>query len=203
MTDVTLRCTCGKFSAVAHDVTPSAANRVTCACKFCQRYVEHLGCSDRVLDEWGGTEVIQLRPSSIKFVENPDQLACIHLTETGARRWYTKCCNTPIANTMSHAKLPFAGVFASTIDKESLGQPLDDVVGPIRARVNGQFGDQAQAIRGTRWDLAKMLMHFGPLIAKWWAQGAHKESPFFGEDGKPIVAPERVKLAPAQADSPS
>ncbi len=195
MTDLPLRCQCRRLTAVVRDVSPRAANRVVCCCKFCQSYARHLGRGDAVLDEWGGTEVVQVRPSRIEFLEGRDQLGCLHLTETGARRWYAQCCKTPIANTMARGHLPFAGLVTYVVDRDALTQPLEEVVGPIIARVNGDFGDQASAMRATRWDLARMLMHFVPLFGKWYLLGDQRRSPFFGTDGRPVVTPTRVKHA--------
>ena len=195
MTDLPIRCQCGQTKAVSRKASPRTTNRVVCCCKFCQSYVRHLGCAAQVLDEWGGTEVVQVRPSSIEFLEGQDQLACLHLSKTGARRWYTRCCKTPIANTMARGNMPFVGLLAYTFDTSAMEQSLDEVLGPVRVRVNGDFGGEAKTMSATRWDTARMMMHFGPMFASWWVQGEQRRSPFFRPDGEPIVAPERVKIA--------
>ena len=153
MADLHLRCQCQKVKAVVRDQSPRVVSRVICYCKFCQSYARHLGQDDEILDEQGGTEVVQVQPSRLEFVEGEDQLACLTLTKSGPLRWYTKCCKTPIANTLANRKMPFVGILAHNFDQQSMSEPIEDVVGPLRARVNGDFGNEAAKMKAGRWAL--------------------------------------------------
>lgn len=192
--DLPIRCQCGHFRAVARDTSPKTANRVSCSCKFCQSYVRHLGRAEEILDDTGGTEVIQLRPSRIELLAGQDRLGCLHLSETGARRFYARCCRTPIANTPARLRVPFVGIFAYAVDHEDLPRPFDEIVGPLLTRVNGDFTGREKELKATRGDFIGMVMHLGPLLTYWWLAGDHRRSPFFGPDGRPVVEPERIRI---------
>ena len=63
-----------------------------------------------LMDEWGGSEVFQTTPARIEFTQGADQLACMRLSPKGLMRWYARCCNTPIANTLPSPGMAFAGI---------------------------------------------------------------------------------------------
>jgi|GEM_PF-227922 len=206
--EIPIRCTCGKFKAVIKDVSPKKANHNVCCCSSCQQYAHMLGREGDLLDEHGGTEVFQVSPGTLQFVAGQEELACLQITpKKGALRWYTTCCKTPIAHTLPSYKVPFMAMNHLAIDKKGLQQPLDDYVGPIRARVNGRFSrQQAKELKATVWDLLKMIVHFTPLTLKWTFRGEYKRSPFFdSQTQKPILPPSRSigKLPQGTKDSPS
>ncbi len=53
-----------------------------------------------VLDERGGSQIIQVPPKNLTFTQGREVLASMRLTEKGLLRWYAGCCNTPIGNTL-------------------------------------------------------------------------------------------------------
>jgi hypothetical protein len=199
--NVPVRCQCGAVRGVARDVSPGAVNRVVCSCKFCQSYARHLGQDAQILDEFQGTEVVQLSPAAFEITEGHDQLACLTLTKSGALRWYAACCQTPLGNTLRHGRIPFLGVVRVCLGEPASGPSLDEAVGPIRARVNGSYPPDRQAeLKATRWALVTMLAHFGALMLWWRARGDHRKHPFFDpKTGAPIREPVRVRIG----DSPA
>lgn len=114
--DVTLSCTCGSLVAKLTDVGPQRGTHVTCYCDDCRAANNHLGLDDPG-DE--GVSLYQTSPSHLKILKGPENLAVMRLRKTGILRWYAKCCNTPMYNTMKSPKLPFVGVVTARMDDTS------------------------------------------------------------------------------------
>ena len=189
MADLTLSCACGKLTAVAEGVTRGGSNRCVCYCSFCRQYAERLGAGG-VLDETGGTEVIQFSPRKFRFTGGAENLGCLRQTRKGALRWYATCCNTPIANTAGSTRLPFVGVVRRALTAPE-GDALDKAVGPIRARIF--LPPKMQ--QGANWAQKRMMFRILRLLMLWKLRGDGKRSPFFDADGKPVREVERVRAA--------
>jgi hypothetical protein len=126
-----IQCKCGKVRGyVSH---AEKADRVVCYCKDCQAFAHFLGANG-ILDEKGGTEVIQTLPRDLNFTEGTEALACMRLTPKGLLRWYTSCCKTPIGITPPNFRISYLGLVHKCL--ESGGNPLEDSFGPVRMRVN-------------------------------------------------------------------
>ena len=143
-----------------------------------------------VLDDQGGTEVIQFSPRKFRFTGGEEHLGCLRQTKKGALRWYAKCCNTPIANTAGSTKLPFVGVVRRAVTAPE-GAALDRAVGPVRARIYLP----PEMKQGVNWREKGMMLRILRLLLFWKLRGDGKRSPFFGDDGKPIREVERAPLA--------
>ena len=196
LANLAIRCVCGAVQATASQVSPGAVNRVVCHCQGCQAYAHVLGRANAVLDRWGGTDVFQMSPRRLHFTAGFDQVACMRLTDKGALRWYARCCNTPLVHTLPSGNVPFMAVNHFCVDWSAAGT-REDLIGPVRARVNGTFrGDgRPQPNRSSLGALLGMLWHYAPLLARWRWQGDHKHSPFFdAHTGAPMVAPVRVRV---------
>ena len=188
-TEATLTCSCGTVSGRIQAISTRYNNHLVCYCEDCQAFARHLGADAKALDANGGTEIMQVTPQQIQIDKGADQLRCLRLSRKGPFRWYTNCCRTPVANTVS-AGLPFAGVVAAFISS-----PHDDL-GPVRYRIQGQYAidpppdleiDPAFPRLMTLRIVGQMLL---ARIA-----GKHKPSPFFGEDGRPLSKPDIVNEA--------
>lgn len=199
MNEHPLRCRCGALrGSVALARPPS---HVVCYCRDCQTYAHALGRPD-VLDAKGGTEIVQTSPSLVTFAEGRDRLALLRLTPTGLFRWYARCCDTPIGNTGATWNQSFVGLVRACLDgddarvAESFGPVLtalstDHAKG--RARVN-PVGATIGFARNVRMMLRERL------------DGTYRRTPFFGDDGVPVVAPrvltpEELAAARAKADA--
>jgi len=179
-----LQCKCGTIKAVVND--PRSANRVVCYCRDCQAFAHFLGRESDVLDERGGSDIVQTLPANVTFTQGLEKLACIRLTPKGLVRWYAGCCHTPIGNTLATPKLSFIGLVHTCL--ETPGKPLDDAFGPVRSRVN------PDSARGTpkpgAAGLGSIIVWFLSKVV--WARfnGDYKRTPFFvAETGMPIVTP--------------
>lgn len=158
-------------------------------CDDCQLYAHWLGSAERVLDEYGGTDIFQLAPAQLQITAGVEQIACMRLTEKGVMRWYTECCRTPIANTLASAKVPFAGVVHTFMDHQGDGRSRDEALGPVRAKIHARYcpGDppadaHPKAPLGLIVRAVRQLL--GGVIRR-----ASRPSPFFDAQGKPIAEP--------------
>jgi hypothetical protein len=164
---------------------PGDSSRLICYCKDCQAFAHFLKRDD-VLDERGGSEVIQVTPKNVTFTAGIESLACVRLTDKGLLRWYAKCCNTPIGNMLATPKMSFVGLVHNCL--HSPRQSLDESFGPVKARVN---------VKGAKGDPKPRQVGQGAAI--WWFlnhtlrarfNGDWKRNPFFRtETGKAIAEP--------------
>jgi Family of unknown function (DUF6151) len=179
-----LRCQCGTIQgAVAN---PENGNHCVCYCRDCQAFAHFLGKADAVLDQRGGSEIIQVPPKNLTFSQGFEALACMRLTEKGLLRWYAACCNTPIGNTLMTPKISFVGLVHNCLD--SPGQSLDHSFGAVRARVNtkGAKGDPKPEVGGQ----GAVIWWFITRVLKARLNGDYKRNPLFNPDtGKPVVTP--------------
>ncbi len=191
-TDLPIQCKCGALKGVAHDMSRHAGTRVMCYCDDCQAYARYLGNPEGMLDQWGGTDVFGTTPTKVEFTAGTDQLACVRLTPKGPYRWYTECCKTPVANT-GPGGVPHVGLIHSCLRPE--GQSLDDVLGPVDARIMVRFAKDAPGDWPNAHDRfgARMVVGFLGRLALRRLGGHHKHSPFFDpESGQAIVKPHKL-----------
>ncbi len=192
MTSINLKCKCGEVKGRATDVTPDSGTRVICCCSDCQAFAVHLERDSDTLDKFGGTEIFQVSQSQVTIQKGHDKLRSLRLTDTGLLRWYTSCCNTPVANTIN-ANLPFVGIlhtFMSVPDR-------DNVLGPVRAVVQTQYakGNPDYPKHAKKFPIGITLRIIRKMMV-WKSKGMHKPSAFFADDGLPAAKP--VVLAGGQ-----
>jgi hypothetical protein len=179
-----LQCTCGRVRGYVD--SPRSANRAVCYCHDCQAFAHFLGRANDVLDERGGSDIIQTLPKFLAFTGGVDAIGCIRLTPTGPLRWYSTCCHTPIGNTPSNPKLSFIGLVHSCLSSPE--RSLDESFGPVTSRVNtaGAWGAPKPKAVGAARMMARAI-HF-ILLAR--LSGDYRRTPLFrSEDGAPIADP--------------
>ena len=179
--ELQLKCSCGQVEGLAKLVNPGAGTRLACYCKHCRRFAEALECEQPILDDWGGTEVLQLSPSQLDISKGIENIRCLRLSEKGLYRWYASCCDTPIGNTVSPA-VPFVALIHNFIvDKNALGPVkavnIQSVVDKLPPEVLRTKASSAYIVK----ILAKVL--FRKLL------GGGKPSPFYNDSGAPICEP--------------
>lgn len=190
---LSLRCDCGSVAGDISGATRRTATRLVCYCDDCQRFAAALGVADRVLDEYGGTEVLHISPARVTFTQGDCEIACLRLSPRGIFRWYAACCKTPIGNTLPTPMVPFLSLINTCVHVES--GTLGDVVGPVHSRLQGRF-----AIGGTPPGADPKIPVTAVFRAArkslgWWLRGDGRRSPFFTRSGKPIVEPHIVPHA--------
>jgi len=180
-----LQCTCGNVQGEFRSIEKT--NRGICYCRDCQAFAHFLGKPDQILDKQGGTDVIQTMPDNIRFTEGTDKLACMRLRSNGLIRWYSRCCQTPIANTPANYKLPYVGVVHNCLEQDQAAS-LDSVFGPVKACVNTQsaWGHPKPAGHG----FLSTLFRVGIWVLRSRLTDGYRQTPFFEvETGRPIVKP--------------
>jgi hypothetical protein len=119
-------------------------------------------------------------------------LACIRLTEKGLLRWYARCCNTPVGNTLADLKMSFVGLVHSCLD--NAGESLDESFGPVRMRVNtksakGEVHSSSLAATAGFMRVLGMLLHAR-------LNGSYKRTAFFSPvTGAPVATPKVLSRA--------
>jgi len=186
LVDVPLKCNCGEVAGTAIDVSARSGTRVICHCDDCQAFARYLEQQDDILDENGGTDLFQIYPCQFKVTKGADILRCLRLRPKGLLRWYTDCCKTPVANSIS-AKIPFVGVFHGFMDDEG---SRDQNLGPVRCRVQGKYalGDGSEADIHPKYPPGLSLriarkMFIGKL------SGKSRPNTLFDPAGRPISKP--------------
>ncbi|SMX24846.1 DUF6151 family protein [Boseongicola aestuarii] len=167
-------CDCGK---VVINFNLSSAARVVCYCRDCRAFARYLDHAN-ILTPAGGTEVVQTLPERFDFVSGKEHLACLNITGRDRLRWFARCCNTPIATTLSSRFIPYISVIAA-------GFPDATTIGPILAhahrkhatpRIKGDMGNMNRVMTGMALRAAASFVTLGP-----W------KSPFRAPDGTPVT----------------
>src|SRR5262249_2209217 len=114
ITQADFQCRCGEVRGRLASASPGTVNRVICYCDDSQALAHLLGRAD-LLDVRGGSDIVQVAPASITFEQGQHRIAGLRLTPKGLFRWYARCCNTPVGNTISPA-IPFVGISVQAFD---------------------------------------------------------------------------------------
>ena len=176
-----LGCRCGEIHGLLCGVAPSDVNRVICYCDDCQAYLHQLGRAD-LFDAHGGTEIVQVAPSSVAFDKGAAHVVGLRLAPKGLYRWYAHCCKTPLGNTLSPT-LPFIGMPLEIFRGAPDPQRRDEIFGQLRGGVFSKF-----AIGGIPKGLPQVgLGHFAralQLMVGWKIHGRTWPHPFFDRAAK-------------------
>jgi len=187
-----IQCSCGALRGQIEG--KGCHNRIKCYCADCQAFARYLGKSPEVLDEQGGTEVLQVAHSRLRFTQGVERLAAIRLSDKGLVRWYAQCCNTPIGNTMAAPKMAFIGLIDTCLDRAR----LDVDFGPdiAIANVETALGDPRPKQRGILGVIARFVW----ILITSRVSGSYKESQLYNAAGtlrvepKVLSAVERAQL---------
>jgi hypothetical protein len=187
MADIKLSCRCGGIEGLARNISPQSCTRLVCHCRDCQAFARALDAGDETLDEFGGTDIVQVAPARIMITRGASQLRCLRLTPKGLIRWYAGCCKTPVANTVS-AGMPFVGLIHTFLEDAVRAH---ETTGPVRYYVQGRY-----ALSGRPDDdvhpAFPPAMLFRVVIRMLTAKfgGDARPSPFFDAAGKPMMEPD-------------
>jgi len=200
MTDLALRCRCGAVRGTICGLGPDRGSRVVCYCDACRAVARFLERPD-LLDDNGGSNIFQIAPNQVALTAGVEQLACVRLKPDGMFRWYTRCCRTPLGNTVS-GRMPFVGLSPTLLAEVLAAQGLtaDGVLGPATG-VQGRFAVPPGAPGASPRAPLGLVLRVVKNLAAWWLRGAAQPSPYFQADGRPKTAPqvltpqERTRLA--------
>jgi hypothetical protein len=189
-----LQCTCGTLKGYVRH--PQRVNRAVCYCRDCRAFAHFLGRAGEILDSKGGTDVIQTEPANVTFTQGQQTLACMRLTEKGLVRWYAKCCNTPIGNTLADFRISFIGLIHTCL--EDPNRTLDESFGPVRM---WSFTKGAKAPVDSRpiATIAGML-RLAAMLIRARISGDYKLTPLFMRDtGAPVATPKILSQSEREA----
>ena len=183
---IDLACSCRKVRGKLKIVQADSFH-VHCLCKDCQKFATYLGNEEKILDEHGGSELFQTYPAYMTITHGHEHIACVQLKEKGLYRWYAKCCNMPLANTMQSHKVPFIGISVKFMHFSTEHKKLESL-GPVSLKSFGQYaiGEKPADVhpRYPRSYLVKMAL----FMLKGMFRRMYKPSPFFA-DKAPVVNP--------------
>ncbi len=184
MAEIELKCSCGNVRGKAKNINKSSGTRIMCCCDDCQSFAQYLNQESSVLDQYGGTDIFQMPISNIKITEGIEQISCVRLSAKGLYRWYTKCCNTPIGNSMGPG-VPFIGVIHNFMDNVST---RDEELGKNRGHIQIKFARQ-EVPTDLQGSSLKIILRSLFKLLVWKIKGLNKPSVFFDDNGKPITKP--------------
>jgi len=173
-TPAKLRCRCGEVRALVAGASPEAVNRIVCYCDDCQAFAHQLGRAD-LLNAQGGSDIVQVAPASLTFVQGQDRIVGLRLAPKGLCRYYASCCNTPVGNTLSPA-IPFVGIVARAF--EDGAQRPDDVFGKPVGSIFGKYAVGDAPAGSTGVQLPLLLRAIGKVLG-WRVRGRVWPHPFF------------------------
>lgn len=189
MAEIKLACDCGKVQGHAHDMDAIKGNRLTCCCSDCQAfayYLMNLGRANHpaILDQYSGTDIFQMPISKLTIEQGFEELACMRLSSKGMNRWYAKCCNTPIGNTLGR-NMPFVGVVHNFMRHQTsrVGE-----IGQNRAYVQ-THEIKKQIPTALKGSSSKAILRSISKLISWKLRGFHRPSVFFTQEGNSIVTP--------------
>ncbi len=167
-------CDCG---AVEIRVGLRSAARVVCYCKDCRALARHLD-HEEILNDAGGTEVVQTLPESLAFLRGNEHLGCVNMSGADRLRWYATCCKTPIGTTLTSRFIPYISVIAAGLeDAPALGVIAAHAHRKhATARIEGDTGNMNKVMAGMVWRAVMSFATLGP-----W------RSPFRDRNGRAIV----------------
>lgn len=191
----TVECRCGEVKGVITNASPRTVNRVVCYCDDCQAFAHHLRRAD-LLDQQGGSDIVQVAPASLTFQHGRHCIAGVRLTPKGLYRWHSTCCNTPLGNTVSPA-IPFVGIIAQAIlhgtqsDDALFDRPVGAILGQC-AIGKAPPGSMGMPIR--------IVTRAVPKVLGWRLRGLTWPHPFFDRATRAPVYPLTV-LSKEQRDA--
>jgi hypothetical protein len=181
---VDLRCRCGEVRALVRSASRRAVNRVVCYCDDCQAFAHQLGRAD-LLDAQGGSDIVQVAPASLTFVQGAHRIVGLRLTPKGLLRWYANCCNTPMGTTLSPA-IPFVGIVAQAFDNGT--QRADDVFGAPIGAILGKYAI-GQPPAGSTGISPSLLLRVIVSVLGWRLRGQAWPHPFFKQNTREPAYP--------------
>jgi hypothetical protein len=175
-----LKCQCGALRGQIDN--SGISSRIRCYCSDCQAFAKFLG-DDGILDAQGGTELLQMAQQHLSLTQGQEQLAIVRLSDKGLFRWYAKCCNTPIGNTLGNAKMCFIGIAHSCLDPSKMDEDFGQDIAIVN--VKSAITEPKPKQKG----LTGVLFRFAGILLSGRIGSKYRLSPLFNDVGKPLVQP--------------
>lgn len=185
-----IRCDCGHIQGRA-DLRSHHARRAVCYCHDCRMFAHFLERAGSILDDYGGTEVVQMSQGRLRIETGRERIACMRLTSKGLLRWYAACCNTPIGNIPPNRHLPYLGLVHACVDFAATGHTPESLLGRVDCRVHAHDPDMRRIHVDAHPGIPPgALIGVASRVLGWRLRGDHRHSPFFDPaSGTPIAGP--------------
>ena len=168
-----IQCSCGQFVGALK--RSSHVNRCICYCKDCQAFAHFLDRAKDILDDAGGTDIIQTTPSNITLDKGVENLACVRLSASGLFRWYASCCNTPIGNTPANIKMSIIGLIHNCL--KPVPCSFEEAFGPVRVYVHTRSAKGE--VKPKQAGVASGIIRAVGMMLKARITGDYRNTPFF------------------------
>jgi hypothetical protein len=155
-----LYCRCREVRGRVKNASAQNVNRVVCYCDDCQAFLQHIGRTD-LLDEHGGTDIVQVAPASLSFDRGAERIVALRLSPKGLYRWYASCCKTPLGNTLTPS-IPFVGIAAQVFNEP--GSTADEVFGRPTGAFLGRFAIGTAPEGSTKLNLGLIARTAAPIF---------------------------------------
>ncbi|MFT7595726.1 MAG: hypothetical protein ACI8R4_003057 [Paracoccaceae bacterium] len=166
-------CACGKLDG---HFTPEAATsgaHVACYCSDCRAAQLYMDQPDPAP---GPVDLFQTTPDALTL-QGQEHLGLYRLSPRGTMRWYATCCNTPLFNTATTAKVPFVGIQVARLT-------TPERIGPVIAQA---FAPKPGG-KTTHKGLGRVILKMLPQVLGTRISGRWRQTPFFDvETGKPVA----------------
>jgi hypothetical protein len=180
-----IQCKCGAVKGQLKNIGTS--NRLICYCTDCRAFAHFLGKAPFVLDEQGGTEIVQVAQQRLLFCQGENLISAVRLSENGMIRWYATCCGTPIGNTMVSRKAAFIGLIHSCLDRQQMDKDFGSDVAVLNTDTAlGQTKPKQRGFLG-------VLVRFIWIVVTNRVTGRYRKSPLFNSSGLPRVTPKILR----------
>ena len=195
--DVQLGCRCGQVGGSLRDASPAAVNRVVCYCADCQAFLHHLGRPD-LLDAHGGSDIVQVAPSSMAYDRGTSNIVALRLSPKGLYRFYASCCKTPLGNTVGPS-IPFVGIVTEAFAGAPDARARDQVFGPSLGGIYAKYaiGDVSGAAQKVGFGL---FVRSVKRVLGWKVGGKSWPQPFF-DRGAPEPRYPVTVVTPAEREA--
>ncbi len=188
-------CQCGTVAGQIDNVTPKSSNHLTCHCKYCGGFAVHLGQADRLVDDSGATDLLQVAPWSIRFTSGQDRVKALQFSEKGPLRWYASCCNTPLGGTLSRRFPPFC-----VLVMENLTFPNGGPGPVIFNAFCDQIAEKERCSKSGKLAALRLLARLASQAVKGGVSGNWRDNPFLDLAGGRAMADVKT-LSPEQGES--
>ena len=168
-----INCYCGQTSLELNESGLQLGNHLVCYCESCRKFPSQVGAQGEYIDEYGGSRILQVPPACVRITGGQENLNSLKLTPKGPDRWFTRCCQTPLANTSIPA-LPFLAL----IIPSDLQQQLDSRIGAPNYHVNVEGALKTLAPERKASNMAAYLFKFLGQMISWRLKGLATPRPF-------------------------
>lgn len=179
-----LQCRCATVQGTVNDASPARVNRVICYCDDCQAFARFLDRLD-LLDSSGGSDIVQIAAGCLKIEQGEEAIRGVRLSEAGTYRWYSSCCNTPLAN-MGGVDFPALGIHSTAFGGG--GQNLDALFGCPIGGIRGEYAIGG-APPGSNGLPLRLILRAIPKVVLWRFGSKGKPNPFVSHPSKDVRYP--------------